>query len=293
MSLATDIARARMCASKPRQSVDRTEDMIGIKSPFTHVHLWWWRRTAPLMATFLHHAGPYTPAQQADHMRVYCDVVVPSFGPPTPQAAVNPLLTMDNSPVEPLWNFQNNGTVIRYSSEPLQPNDDSETPFRGDKVFAMLPQLQEVASGTETQWLEHVWAQWFLTDKEEVAKAKASLSPHRPRMPQIFLAFDMKGGQRLMKVYLFPVLKHPWISIPASAVSSCEQLTWDAIRNLKPGGERFGKAVEKPSRFLSSYKEPIPVEMIAFDCVDPARARVKVYARTKTDSKATLQDCCT
>lgn len=103
------------------------------------------------MATFLHHAGPYTPAQQADHMRVYRDVVVPSFGPPTPQAAAKPLLTMDNSLVEPCG-IQNDGTLIRYSFEPLQPNDDSENPFPGDKVSAMLPQLREVASGADTRW---------------------------------------------------------------------------------------------------------------------------------------------
>lgn len=279
------------CGEAPMQTAQQcvieTRECVDVLPPVNPDHLWWWQRTAPLLAALLRSAGSYTVTQQENHMRTYRDVVIPTYGRPTPQAGVTPLLTIDNSPFEPSWNFQNDGTVIRYSFEPLQPNDDPENPFPGDKVHKLIPLLRAAATGADTRWFEQVWAQWFLSDKDEVAKAKAKLPPHKSRVPQIFVAFDMKGDQRLLKVYLFPVLKHLATGI------SCDQLTWDAIRNLKPGGERFGKAIDKLSRFLSSYKEPMPVEMIALDCVDPAKARIKVYARTRTNSKATIQDVCT
>lgn len=258
----------------------------GLDAPSHPDHDWWWQRTAPMLATLLRSAGSYTPAEQQDHLRVYRDVVVPTYGPPTPQATIEPLLTMDGSPFEPSWNFQNDGTVVRYSFEPLIPNDDPENPFPGDKLTSLLPQLHNVAAGADTRWFEQVWSQWFLSTKEDVETAKSKLPPNK-RVPQVFLAFDMKGAQRVMKVYLFPVLKHLATGI------STDQITWDTIRNLKPGGERFNNPVAKLSAFLNASKEPIPVEMIAIDCIDPAKARIKVYARTKTNSKATIRDVCT
>lgn len=286
LSLAADGTAA--CARAESSSLPNVvAEIRGLDPPDHPDHIWWWQRTAPLLATLLRSAGSYTPAQQVDHMRAYRDAVIPTYGPPTPQAKTKPLLTMDGSPFEPSWNFQNDGTVVRYSFEPLLPNDDPENPFPGDKVATLLPLLRFVAPGTNTTWFEQVWAQWFVSDKEEVAKAKSQLPPHKARVPQIFLAFDMKGAQRLLKVYLFPVLKHLATGI------STEQLTWNAIRGLKPGGERFDKAVGKLSQFLASYEERIPVEMIAIDCIDPAKARIKVYGRTKTNSKATIRDVCT
>lgn len=284
LSLAADGTAARAGSSSPHDTVK----IGGLHPPNNPDHRWWWHRTAPLLATLLRSAGSYTPAQQVDHMRAYRDAVIPTYGPPTPQAKTKPLLTMDGSPFEPSWNFQNDGTVVRYSFEPLLPNDDPDNPFPGDKVPTLLPLLRFVASNTDTTWFEQVWGRWFVSGKDEVAEAKSRLPPHKARVPQIFLAFDMKGSQRLLKVYLFPVLKHL-----ATGVST-EQLTWDAIRGLKPGGESFDKAVGKLSKFLASYKERIPVEMMAIDCIDPAKARIKVYGRTKgTNSKATIRDVCT
>lgn len=286
LSLAADGAATTV--TRPAEVGPGDHDNIGgLDRPSHPDHDWWWQRTAPMLATLLRSAGSYTQEQQLDHLRAYRDAVVPTYGPPTPAAKVRPLLTMDGSPFEPSWNFQNDVTLVRYSFEPLIPNADPQNPFLGDCLPTLLPLFRYVAPGADTRWLEQVWQQWFLSDKAEVDKAKSQLPPHKTRVPQIFLAFDMKGAQRLMKVYLFPVLKHLATGI------STDQLAWDAILNLKPGGERFKGPVDKLSRFLSSYKEPLPVEMIAIDCIDPARARIKVYARTKTNSKATIRDCCT
>lgn len=266
----------------------RGSDKIGnLDRPSHPDHDWWWQRTGPLLATLLRSAGSYTEDQQIDHLRAYRDAVIPTYGPPTPDSKVRPLLTMDGSPFEASWNFQNNGSLVRYTFEPLIPNNDPHNPFPGDCMPTLIPLLRYVAAGADTRWLEQIWPQWFVSDKAEVKKAKAMLPPHKARVPQIFLAFDMKGAQRLMKAYLFPVLKHLATGI------STDQLTWNVIRNLKPGGERFESPINKLSKFLSSYKEHIPVEMIAIDCIDPAKARIKIYGRTKTNSKATIRDCCT
>src|SRR5687767_11783127 len=85
-----------------------------VKPPTNLNHRWWWDRTAPLLNSLLSSCGSYTEEQRAEHMRVFRDVVIPTFGLPTPQAKVKPLLSYDGSPFEPSWNFNNGESIIRY-----------------------------------------------------------------------------------------------------------------------------------------------------------------------------------
>ncbi|KAI8293932.1 Indole prenyltransferase tdiB [Colletotrichum sp. SAR11_240] len=265
-----------------------TEGTIPIDPPLNPKHRWWWDRCAPLLNTLLTNAEGYTPEEKVDHLRVFRDVVVPSFGLPTPKAKVRPLLTYDGSTFEPSWNFtKGDDGVIRYTFEPLGDSAGSdEDPFAGEIGAAMIPILSQVSSGVDMRWYEQILRRWFVTP-EEAAIARSRMPAFVKRVPQLFLAYDMKRSQRFLKAYFFPVLKHFALNV------TTEKLVFDMIRDLQPCGDKLYKASEKLQKYLATCKEPCPVEMMAIDCVDPHKARVKVYARTTSNSKAVLADVLT
>ncbi|KAH8895193.1 aromatic prenyltransferase [Thozetella sp. PMI_491] len=260
-----------------------------ILPPADPVHRWWWDRCAPLMVGLLQSSEAYTPEQQADHMHVFRDAVVPTFGPPTAEAGVIPLLTLDGSPFEPSWNFTNKGSVVRYTFEPLGPRAGTPSdPFAEEIVPSLIPMLERVSSDVDLRWFKQIMDQWFIQgDSSLVKAAKEALPPHVKRIPQIFVAFDMKAEKRMMKAYLFPVLKH------LATGETTENLTFDMIRGLQPGGNQLKAAADKLQKYLATSKVRCPVEMVAIDCIDPSKARVKVYARANANSKAVLRDACT
>ncbi|KAK1979893.1 aromatic prenyltransferase [Colletotrichum cereale] len=259
-----------------------------IDPPLNPKHRWWWDRCAPLLNSLLNSAESYTPEEKADHLRVFRDVVVPSFGVPTPKAKVRPLLTYDGSTFEPSWNFtKGDDGVIRYTFEPLGDTAGSEEdPFAGQIGHSLIPILSQVSSDVDLKWYNQVVDEWFVNPEEAVA-ARQNMPPHIKRIPQLFLAYDMKRSKRYLKAYLFPVLKH----FATGATTS--DLVFGLIPKLQPFGDKLAMPARKLQKYLAACKEPCLVEMMAIDCIDPSKARVKVYARTLSNSKSVLADVLT
>ncbi|KAJ0300931.1 hypothetical protein COL516b_008105 [Colletotrichum fioriniae] len=258
---------------------------IPIDPPLNPKHRWWWDKCAPLLNTLLNSAESYTPEEKADHLRVFRDVVVPSFGIPTPKAKVRPLLTYDGSTFEPSWNFtKGDDGVIRYTFEPLGDTAGStDDPFAGEIGRSMVPILSQVSSDVDMRWYEQLVDAWFLTPQEAIA-ARQAMPSFVKRIPQLFLAYDMKRSKRILKSYHFPVLKH----FATGATTS--DLVFDMIPKLQPCGDRLAASAAKLQTYLTTCKEPCIVEMMAVDCIDPNKARVKVYARTTSNAKSVLAD---
>ncbi|KAK1994604.1 aromatic prenyltransferase [Colletotrichum falcatum] len=261
---------------------------IPVDPPLNPEHRWWWDRCAPLLNSLLNSAESYSSSEKADHLRVLRDVVVPSFGAPTPNAKVRPLLTSDGSALEPSWNFTKGGDdVVRYAFEPLGDTAGSEQdPFVGEIGHSLIPILSQVSSDVDMQWYKQIIKEWFVTP-EEAAAARRNMPPHIERIPQLFLGYDMKRSQRHLKAYIFPVLKH----FATGATTS--DLVFDMIPKLQPFGDKLAAPAKKLQEYLACCKEPCLVEMMAIDCVDPSKARVKVYARTVSNSKSVLADVMT
>ncbi|KAK6223605.1 dimethylallyl tryptophan synthase [Colletotrichum tabaci] len=263
----------------------KSSQTIPIDPPLNPKHRWWWDRCAPLLNSLLNSAGSYTPEEKADHLRVFRDVVVPSFGTPTPEAKVKPLLTYDGSTFEPSWNFtEGDDGVIRYTFEPLGDDAGSEEdPFAGEIGRSMMPILSRVSSDVDLRWYEQIVNAWFVTP-DEAAAARQNMPAAVQRIPQVFLAYDMKRAKRVLKAYLFPVLKH----FATGAATS--DLVFDLIPKLQPFGDKLAAPAAKLQKYLAGCREPCLVEMMAIDCVDPGKARVKVYARTASNSRSVLAD---
>lgn len=258
---------------------------VTIEPPVDPKHRWWWDRTAPLLESNLTWSKGYTEQEIAEHMRTFRDIAIPTFGKPTPEAEVTPLLTLDGSTFEPSWNFQEGSDgVVRYTFEPLGDEAGTSTdPFASRIIPTLSSVLASASSGADMRWFDQITNSWVVTS-EEVHLARKNMPSHMKRVPQLFVAFDMKGSRRLLKAYFFPVLKHFASGIPT------ETLALDMIRSLEPCGDRLAPSAEKLIKYLSTCTNPTPVEMMAIDCADPEAARVKVYARTQLNSIAALRD---
>lgn len=258
-----------------------------VKAPAEYDHYYWWTRCAPLLATLLDSSGAYSREHKAKHMRIFRDVVIPTLGPPPPQAKVTPMLTIDGSPVEPSWNFQQDSNIVRYSFEPLWDNAGTpENPFPGDQMPTLTPLLRYVSDDFDLRWFNQIWKAWNVTGQEaQIAKAK--LPPHKSRIPLVFFAFDLKGDKCYLKAYVFPILKHLATGL------STKQLVFDQIRSLQPYGDAFAVPAAKLERFIDTYPGVCTAEMIAVDCIDPSKARFKVYGRVKSNSKSVIRDVMT
>ncbi|KAM0333536.1 hypothetical protein ACHAQA_002201 [Verticillium albo-atrum] len=239
----------------------------------------WRQRTSETLAGLMRHAGSYTEAQMRSHLGLLTELVVPSLGPrPGHEAPTLPLLTSNNSPFEPSWNLTDTGaSAIRFSFEPLgRRGGDPSDPFAQRIVSALLPALAARAHAVDLQWFTSLQDSLFLTDAEAAA-AKSHLPPGA-RAPTSFLAFDLDGDRAVFKAYFFPILKHIATGRPA------EDITFSAIRAL-PQAAALAPAAARLEAWLAAAPVPVPVEMLAIDCVAPAAgARVKVYGRTESNA---------
>lgn len=264
-----------------------TATLEGVKAPAECDHYYWWTRCGPLLATLLDSSGSYTQDHKAKHMRIFRDVVIPTLGPPPEQAKVTPMLTIDGSPVEPSWNFQQDLNIVRYSFEPLWDNAGTpENPFPGDQMPTLTPLLRYVSDDVDLRWFNQVWKAWNVVG-QEAQTAKSKLPPHKSRVPLLFFAFDLKEDKCYLKAYVFPILKHLATGL------STKQLVFDQIRNLEPCGDAFAVSAAKLKRFMDTYPGVCTAEMIAVDCIDPSKARFKVYGRVKSNSKSVIRDVMT
>ncbi|KAH6697432.1 aromatic prenyltransferase [Plectosphaerella plurivora] len=249
----------------------------------------WSQRTSETLTALMRNAGSYTDEQAASHLRLLNDVVVPSFGPqPGPGAPTLPLLTSNNSPFEPSWNITDRGaSAIRFSFEPMGRNGGgTQDPFAQDMVAAILPAVASRAHGIDLSWFEHFQKTLFLTKSEEAA-ALAHLPPG-VRAPTSFLAFDLDGSRAVFKAYFFPILKH------VATGASCEDVAFSSIRSLPQAAPLLPAAARLEAYLAKGASVPVPLEMIAIDCIDPAAgARVKVYGRTESNAFDVVREVAT
>lgn len=249
----------------------------------------WYERTSETLSALMHHAGSYTTATTEGHLELLKDVIVPSFGPqPGPDVPTPPLLTSNNSPFEPSWNLTDKGgSAIRFSFEPMgRTGGCPSDPFAQRIVSAILPSVASRAHGIDLAWFTHLQDSLFLTKPEE-SVARAHLPPGI-RAPTSFLAFDLDGRNAVFKAYFFPILKHIATDL------SCEYITFSAIRSLPHAGPLLPAAANLETYLSSHATIPVPLEMIAIDCIDPsAGARVKVYGRTESNAFTVVREVAT
>lgn len=106
----------------------------------------------------------------------------------------------------------------------------------------------------------------------------SSLYKNYRRRVALAAGIDFDGPRRNLKVYLSPFIKH------AMTGKSENEIVFDAIKKLEPGGPALLPAVELLEEYLSTRTGDFYLgnHFIGIDCADPSKARVKLYMATDT-----------
>ncbi|KAK2031227.1 aromatic prenyltransferase [Colletotrichum zoysiae] len=277
----------------PRAMAKQEKDLCLPAQESIYIHRpdqdFWAARCAESLDLLMQAAGSYTPAQRAAHVQFLSEIIVPAMGPHPSAAPTKPLLTADGSPFEPSWSMTDSGSsLVRFSFEPMGRHGGSASdPFAQKIVPAILPSLRMVSHGADTRWFEQLMSALFLTEQE--TKAALARLPRGKRAPTSFLSFDLDGDKTVFRAYFSPILKH------IATGDSTENIAFDAVRSLSPGGADLAPSAGAAEEYLRNAPFPIPVGMIALDCVDPAAggARAEVYARTRSNAFGVVRDVMT
>ncbi|PVH78392.1 aromatic prenyltransferase [Cadophora sp. DSE1049] len=222
--------------------------------------------------------------------------ILPALGPrPTSSSTWTPHLTKEHSPFEPSWNIQGDKQQIRFTIEPVGPEAGTTSDVLNQAhplSFVESLAASRQCPSLDTTWWKHFTSELFVSSPE--ITSLQAISPPARVTPTCFLAFDLPSEEfgPILKAYLFPhrrslmtaksttqciidstkKLHSPKISLlPAlshiesflnAKHSTTEQVSDSkVISNL--GGEEHGKSIE----------------MMAIDCINPSKARIKLYVK--------------
>lgn len=210
---------------------DVTADSLDMK--------YWSDNFIPPVKSLLEATEAYSPSEQEAQLRILKEVVLPNLGP-RPSKAVGPShLTQSGSPLQLSLNASSNNCV-RYCWEMLGASGG-----HGRDPLAIQAARDIVASvsakfGFSTKWsnallsafavkpdeAQHIidmlpqWLQSFVPEGVEAAPLK--------RIPFALTAFDLKGSNISMKLYVNPKAKEIITGTPAAGE------VWKILRTLTP-----------------------------------------------------------
>ncbi|KAJ4387220.1 hypothetical protein N0V93_007809 [Gnomoniopsis smithogilvyi] len=248
----------------------------------------WWRVCQPAIAGLLDHAGTYTAQEKKDQLAFFKTHVAPWLGlQPLSDggSAVNPIDAV--SPLEASLNFTSStDPIVRYQYEPLRATRENyaipENKFGQPAVREMLSRIQPEIKDVDLGWAEQFIEALFPGNEEEMAqvleRSEAELPPPLDHALTFNMALDLWGSARRMKAYMFPMAKN----LATGRHRDARDAGLDAIRNLRPYGERLAPAVDFLDGYWDSCPEKLTLDMIGMDCIDPSKARIKIYAHIPT-----------
>lgn len=231
---------------------------------------YWTNHSLHIITSLLKSSGLYNDEEQKSHLQFFKETIIPNLGPrPTQPNHAYELVTHNGSPLEFSLNFStaSEAPAVRFSYEPRGSSEHLSEPL-----------------GAYMGWFEQLRAE-FGPSSEEKKMLSAAL-PHFPQVPDQLLAVDFKtGGKRAMKAYIGPGIKEMTTGIEPNRASI------DAIKNLKPDGERFAPALDVFEEYRASRPTPAKITMLGIDCIEPqAGARIKMYTRTESNAFESIRD---
>ena len=244
----------------------------------------WWHATGPLLATMLKEAG-YSCKGQFEGMLFHYHVILSALGPrPTYEGKPGgwkSFMTDDFSPMELSWSWDggvpNSKPRIRYSVEAIGIGAGSaDDPFNQAATLESIKQLYAVSPSSDWQWFDRL-SNAFQPPKIWTS-TNAQCMPSGSNISSMFLGFEFQESGVGAKAYLAPTKA---VFTGQSALEVISQ----GVHSLENETTRF-PAYDRILEFLNEDPEGSSLEVlgIALDCVDPKKARLKLYLRSTDTS---------
>ena len=190
-------------------------------------------------------------------------------------------MTDDFSPMELSWSWDD-GTAqshpaIRYSVEAIGTEAGTAAdPFNQSETRNVIQQIKSIATTSDWQWFEKLAQVLCPSSLQSQDKVPSLWSGSDPSSMFLGFAFQEKGLGA--KAYLAPT------KAAVTGQSALNVIT-DGIRSLENDATKF-PAYDGMLHYLthSPVGRSLEVLGIALDCVDPSKARLKLYVRSADTS---------
>ena len=281
----------------------------------------WWKTTAPVLGKLLKKAN-YTVDQQYFYLSRYHRYILSAYGPCPEEGKERTWraqCTPNASPFQPSWNFQNDKSTIRFTIEPIGSLAGTRTdPFNQLAAFELVKTLTREFPDMEESWFYHCAREYVFPQYEKIAVvmnnsntncidfSRTNLATYRlyvpkdlvnimlavkgppkgPKPPTCFLAFDLDDGKIEPKAYFFPHIRAWNMGITQGA------LVINTVRGLNGPTINMNAGLDNLETYLTSGG-PVThrnVEMLAIDCIDPLKARAKIYVNSYNNTFNKIKD---
>jgi DMATS type aromatic prenyltransferase len=243
-----------------------------------------------MVEVLLRQSGTYSAKEQQEHLRFLREGIVPNLGPrPSRSHECTSLLNRDGSPFRPSWNFSGDGqATLRLGYDPIGPDlGTANDPFGQSFLKASTNAFAEAANPkADMTWYRELMETLYLTPEEE-----ASLHARWPggtvRPPHHFFAYGCKGMKRDFKPYF-----HPFLKVQATGKSS-GQVIYDGIASVATLRDELSPATSMVRQYTDARADVFVPHMIGVDCVEPAKARLKIYGLSPSNALNLMEDVMT
>ncbi|KAF7586972.1 hypothetical protein BBP40_007971 [Aspergillus hancockii] len=235
----------------------------------------WWENMAPVLGRSLALTG-YSTESQYKYLLFLQSVLVPFLGPYPNQNGTNvtwhSCIAGDRGPLDISVNYQSSKSTFRITIEPIGANAGTEVdPMNGIAPRQLLQLLSNVQPGIDLTWYNQLERDLIINNRD--ARQSWNAISQYFLKTQTLIGVDLNEGSFTVKAYFFPHLR-------ASATGEdWASMLFNSARKLC-GAEKFQRELSMIEHYIGSIRHKIVPEKpnLAFDCVSPARSRVKIYA---------------
>nr|ABZ80611.1 4-dimethylallyl tryptophan synthase [Malbranchea aurantiaca]ABZ80612.1 4-dimethylallyl tryptophan synthase [synthetic construct] len=245
----------------------------------------WWHSTAPMFAEMLQSAN-YDAHAQYRHLAIYKKHVIPFLGvyPTNDRDRWLSILTCYGTPFELSLNC--NDSVVRYTFEPINAATGTEAdPFNTHAIWESLQRLKAVQPAISLDYFNH-----FKRDLTINSQEAAYLHENNLAEGQIWtqnkLALDLKGGEFMVKAYIYPALK------AIATGKSIQELMFSSVRDLTKGQANISSSLGMLEDYLECRgpESTACPRLLSCDLISSHKSRIKIYISEDMVSFPAMQD---
>lgn len=257
----------------------------------------WAKYLLPRFRTYIEEIGAYTPQQQADHTKFF-DSLLPHLGPKLPHPHTKAVLTVPHMPLGLSVNFSDaRKPIARMEIEPLDAKSGSaEDLFAAACIPACFSTLVDgMTTPTDTRWA-HQMREAFIPVGDQATIAKSRLPPGIDRVSLAYFGITFDGDNRAMKYCTSHWPKYLGSKVSEVDGTSPDDFLFSQIRRLEPGGAALSPSLDAVKHYFENEKQakiPSPILFVGLDCIDPGRARVKMYGRIHSTAFSNVRNVAT